>query len=291
MLHEFIRINRDEIVRRCRARVATRSLPPPTEIEIDHGVPLFLDQLIDALRLGRSSSAEIGRTAVLHGHDLLLQGFTLSQVVHDYGDVCQSITELAVEANAPIGADDFRMLNGCLDNAIAGAVTQYGSERQESTMVSGTARENERVGFLVHELRNLVQTAIFAFEVVKSGNVGVAGSTGTVLYRSLMGARDLLTRSVAAVRLTEGSQHPEQFRVAQAHRCAGTRRNARGQRRRHQADRSAHRPGNRALRRPSDPLGRGDESPAERLQVHAPANRRHPARRREQRARPDRSPG
>ena len=46
MLHEFIAINRDEIIRRCRAKVATRSVPPPTEAEIDHGVPLFLDQLV-----------------------------------------------------------------------------------------------------------------------------------------------------------------------------------------------------------------------------------------------------
>ena len=52
MLHEFIALNRDEIIRRCRAKVATRSIPAPTEAEIDHGVPVFLDQLRDALRLG-----------------------------------------------------------------------------------------------------------------------------------------------------------------------------------------------------------------------------------------------
>ena len=95
MLHEFIAVNREEIILRCRAKVASRSVPPPTEAEIDHGVPVFLDQLVDALRLGITSSAEIGRSAVQHGHDLLLQGFTVSQVVHDYGDVCQAITELA----------------------------------------------------------------------------------------------------------------------------------------------------------------------------------------------------
>src|SRR6476646_10801753 len=94
MLHEFIALNRDEIIRRCRAKVATRSIPPPTEVEIDHGVPVFLDQLQDALRLGELTSPEIGRSAIKHGHDLLRQGFTVSQVVHDYGDVCQAITEL-----------------------------------------------------------------------------------------------------------------------------------------------------------------------------------------------------
>jgi hypothetical protein len=214
MLYEFIALYREEIIRRCRGKVATRSVPPPTEAEIDHGVPLFLDQLVDALHLGLSSSPEIGRSAVLHGHDLLLQGFTVSQVVHDYGDVCQSITELAMETGAPISTEDFRMLNCCLDDAIAGAVTEYGRGRNQSTLDGETARGSERLGFLAHELRNLTNTAIIAFEVLKTGNVGVAGSTGTVLNRSLMGLRALIGRSLAEVRLTEGVQNLEQFPVA-----------------------------------------------------------------------------
>jgi hypothetical protein len=214
MLHEFVAVYREEIVRRCRAKVAMRSVPPPTAAEIDHGVPLFLDQLVEALRLGLSSSPEIGTTAILHGHDLLLQGFTVSQVVHDYGDVCQSITELAVELNAPISTDDFRMLNRCLDDAIAGAVTQYGRERNQSTLERETTRGSERLGFLAHELRNLINTAIVAFEVLKTGNVGVAGSTGAVLHRSLLGLDNLVSRSLAEVRLSHGIQNVEQFLMA-----------------------------------------------------------------------------
>ena len=214
MLHEFIAVNREEIIGRCRAKVATRSVPPPTEAEIDHGVPLFLDQLVDALRLGLTSNPEIGRSAIQHGHDLLLQGFTVSQVVHDYGDVCQAITELAVEMDAPISTDDFRTLNRCLDDAIAGAVTEYGRERNQSTLDRETARGSERLGFLAHELRNLINTAIIAFEVLKTGNVGVAGSTGAVLHRSLMGLRALIGRSLAEVRLTQGVQNREQFLVS-----------------------------------------------------------------------------
>lgn len=87
---------------------------------------------------------------------------TVSQVVHAYGDVCQAITELALEVDAPISTDDFRVLNRCLDDAIAGAVTEYGRGRNQST-VDGEA---ERAGFLAHELRNLLNTAILAFEVL-----------------------------------------------------------------------------------------------------------------------------
>jgi signal transduction histidine kinase len=214
VLHEFIATNRDEIIMRCRAKVATRSIPPSTEAEIDHGVPVFLDQLVKALRVGVGSNTEIANSAVQHGHDLLAQGFTVSQVVHDYGDVCQSITELAVEMNAPIPTDDFRMLNCCLDDAIAGAVTEYGRERNQSILDEEIERGSERLGFLAHELRNLVNTAIMAFEVLKSGGVGVAGSTGSVLNRSLLGMRALVGRSLAEVRLTRGVQNRERFLVS-----------------------------------------------------------------------------
>ena len=214
MLHAFISNNRQEIIARCRAKVLRRSIPSPTKAEIDHGVPVFLDQLADALRRHLNSSADISSSAVQHGHELLLQGFTVSQVVHDYGDVCQAITELAVEMNAAISTDEFRMLNKCLDDAIAGAVTEFSREQNQSTLDGETARGNERAGFLAHEMRNLLNTAIIAFEVLKTGNVGVGGSMGAVLHRSLTGARALAGRSLAEVRITEGSQNPVKFSVA-----------------------------------------------------------------------------
>ena len=213
MMHAFIAVHREEIIRRCRMKVSRRSVPPPTEAELDHGVPLFLEQLVDALRHGTSSSAEIGRPALLHGHDLSLHGFTMAQVVHDYGDVCQSITELAVELNAPISAGDFRTLNRCLDDAIAGAVNEYGRERIQSGIEGESARGNERLGSLAHELRSLTKKAIVAFESLKAGNVGIAGSTGTVLHRSLMGIRALVGRSISEVPVTQRMNSPERFLV------------------------------------------------------------------------------
>ena len=95
MLHEFIATHRDRIISRCKERVSKRPRSSqPTETQIDYGVPLFLDQLIVTLKSPGQASLEIGASAALHGHNLLLQGLTVSQVVHDYGDVCQTITEL-----------------------------------------------------------------------------------------------------------------------------------------------------------------------------------------------------
>ena len=186
-LSQFIDGHRGELILRCRAKVAGRSAPPPTEAEIDHGVPLFLNQVSDELRHGPSKTQEIGESAKKHGRDLLGQGFNISQVVHGYGDVCQSITDLAVEESAPISTGDFRTLNRCLDDAIAGAVTEY-------SQAQGATRDGQP-----NELRNLIETATTAFEVMQTGKVGLKGGTGAVVLRSLRAMSTLLDRQSAQV--------------------------------------------------------------------------------------------
>jgi signal transduction histidine kinase len=140
--------------------------------------------------------------ATLHGRDLLKQGFTLEQVVRDYGDVCQAITNLAYELREPIEVDEFRTLNRCLDSAIAGAVTEYALRQGTSAIEDGVQASNSRLGFLAHELRNFVHTATLAVGVIKAGNVGLTGATGAVLDRCLKGMSALIDRSLAEVRVT-----------------------------------------------------------------------------------------
>jgi hypothetical protein len=204
MLHDFVTVNRDEIILRCRAKVATRSEPPPTEAEIDHGVPMFLDQLVDELHHGLSANADIAKTATKHGSDLLRQGFTVSQLVHDYGDICQSITELALERNAAIDTQDFRTLNRCLDDAIAGAVTEYGRERDHSR----ERKTTERLGNLARDLHQSIHISKITFDAIKAGTVGVAGSTGTVLALGLNTAHDLADKLLKEV--SASAAHPVQ---------------------------------------------------------------------------------
>jgi len=227
MMHEFLTANRSELIARCRVKVGQRAPPGVAEKELEHGVTIFLDQLIKTLKMERTSDptssrrisgpsgggkpalSEISESAALHGKELLKHGFTVEEVVHDYGDVCQSITDLAFERGVLMDIDEFRTLNRCLDNAIANAVTEFGY--QHDFVVAGQQADalNERLGFFAHELRNLLCTATLALSIIKEGNVGLTGATGGVLDRALVGLGNLIDRSLAEVRMTAGlpTQH------------------------------------------------------------------------------------
>ena len=213
MLDEFLAVNRDEILARARLRVGKRNAPVPTEVELTHGLPLFLDQLRGALRRAASHEdvdhEEIDKSASQHGRDLFDRGLTVAQVVHDYGDLCQVITLLAVEQKASIATTEFQTLNLCLDDAIAGAATEYVRRRERAIADEGT----ERLGVLAHEMRNLLNTALMSFASIKAGVVAPGGSTSTLHERSLMGLVALIDRSMADVRLEAGLQNLERVPV------------------------------------------------------------------------------
>ena len=197
MLRDFLISHRGEVVRRCRQKAAAGFAPADTPDVLDHGIPLFIQQLIDALptrpatpvdegnRVERTLfPEEIGRSAALHGAELLHRGFTVDEVVHNYGDFCQSVTEMAIELKCSIDSDDFRILNGCLDNAIAGAVTAFAQGHQDATDDREEERY-ERLSGLRQEHRRLVDIAVQAFTAMKAGSLGLTGPTAALLMHAL----------------------------------------------------------------------------------------------------------
>jgi len=215
MLHDFIETHRRELIERTRSKVAQRAAPSVTNDDLENGVPLFLTQLGHVLASEAADSPPDGSVmdldATAFGSELLQKGFSIAQVVHNYGDVCQAITELAGERGIAISTEDFHTLNRCLDDAIARAVTEHA--RQSGA--DNSAADTRRHGFFTHELRNHLNTAMLAFEVVRSGRVGVTGSTVEVLGRSLRGLRDLVDRSLIEVRLAAGLRAKDRLNVAE----------------------------------------------------------------------------
>jgi signal transduction histidine kinase/ActR/RegA family two-component response regulator len=222
MLHEFLTANRAALIERCRIKVAQRPTPKASKAELEHGIPHFLDQIIKTLQVEQTSDpmasrrisgpagggkpffSEIGETATQHGRELLQHGFTIDQVVHDYGDLCQAIMDLASERGEPFHIEEFGTLNRCLDNAIADAVTEFTLQHDTFVAEEAVQAMNERLAFLAHELRNLIQTATLAFTAVKSGKVALTGATGSLLEHSLIAMHGLVNHSLAEARVTAG---------------------------------------------------------------------------------------
>ena len=228
-MHAFLLNNRDELIARCKAKVAERPRREATTAQLANGVPLFLAQLTRTLEAEEDGErargllisgppggdvthlSEVGITATAHGKQLLELGYSVDQVVHDYGDLCQSITDLAVERDAPFSVDHFRTLNRCLDNAIADAVTEFVLQRDASVAVKHSASLTEALGVLAHELRNSLQTATMAFTALESGKMSIAGSTGALLKRSLVTLSALVSRSLVEVRAVAGEPHKNEI--------------------------------------------------------------------------------
>jgi hypothetical protein len=213
MLHEFLTANRQILIARCREKVAKRFEPTESAATIDHGVPLFLEQLVETLqaeqethlREGADSQptpapTSIGRAAALHGAELLRRGFSVDQVVHDYGDVCQCVTALAVEQESAISVDEFRTLNRCLDNAIADAVASFGAAHLAS-MERQSESLQQRLDVYATEQRRLIDIAVKSVNAIKTGSVGIAGATGTLLTQTLGELLSLTDRSLPAILL------------------------------------------------------------------------------------------
>jgi hypothetical protein len=215
MLHDFLAANHQDLITRCRSKAKLRFEPSLDPEAIDHGVPMFLHQLENILRFEQSTDerqesesrpdptptrSEIGRAAALHGSELLRLGFTVDQVVHGYGDVCQAVTGLAVEKHKTISADEFRTLNRCLDNAIADAVSAYA---RSGAHVDG-ARAGSLAGRLdefAEEHLRLIDIASNAYAAIKTGNVGMGGATGALLVHALEELRLLPQRMLPEIRV------------------------------------------------------------------------------------------
>ena len=210
MLLEFLRKHEGEILALTENKSLKLAGVRPSSEQLRQGLPIFYEQLIEVLALqahgnepalahsaGRPQESALAISAGAHGMELQRLGYTLSHVVHAYGSMCQSITELACEKRIPITAGEFHDLNRCLDVAIAGAVTQYQFNKNDQN----EDRQVEHIGILAHELRNALATINLALGLIKNGTVGFKGNMGHVLDKGLKRMDDLIGQSLTAVRL------------------------------------------------------------------------------------------
>ena len=223
MLTEFLRENQSAILALTEKKTRELAGDHPSSPELERGLPIFYRQVIDVIRQARSPGsppardlhaiaraadrddepamaeaagqpleAELARSAGLHGSEMLRLGYTLSHVVHAYGAMCQSITEVASKSKLAIEASEFHALNRCLDVAIAGAVSLYQSGKDsEDPSPEGQGRLD-----LAKEMQGALLRAKTAFHAIQTGKVGASGSTAGQLARALHRLEELIDQSL-----------------------------------------------------------------------------------------------
>lgn len=165
MLFEFLESHREEILNLVEEKTVKLAGPLLSSIELRRGLPIFLNHLIDFLKMPKNRE-NIGLLsgAAGHGKELLRLHYTLSHVVHSYGAMCQAITEIAQLRNFEISSQEFSDLNLCLDIAIASAVSEF----EYRSVKANEDREAQHLGFLAHELRNALSSATIANDMINA---------------------------------------------------------------------------------------------------------------------------
>lgn len=219
MMYAFLKEHRIEILARCRAQSAER-WSKRSAMEQDDGLVLTYDMILKtllceqegdfkkALRVsgkngGETIAYEMRQGSLDHARANFANGFPVDKIVHDFGGICQNVTALADEYGRTFSANEFKILNRCLDNAIADAVQEFShiSETSRSRVKSDT--EREKFGVFVHELRNYIDSALLASQAMRTANLTPSSATGSLLDRSLKGLSRLIDRTVEDVRILE----------------------------------------------------------------------------------------
>lgn len=196
---DLIRENRELLERRSQEVFLARAGSKPKAEELNHGLPILIHQIAEALGSATGTVPEqaVTDTATEYGGRLFGLGFTIAELVHAYGAVCQAVMELGGQRGASFSPQDYELLNRVLDMAIAAAV----SEHQRRRTAEVVRRDTTHLGLLAHELWNAVSAATAAFQIIQEGSVGVSGHTADILHRNLTRIGDLIDRTVAEVRL------------------------------------------------------------------------------------------
>lgn len=219
MLHDFINSNRSEILEKCAVLSDFKGDREPSQVESLGQIQVFIDQLVEKLRVedaliravsSRSTEAsspalestaslenEMAASASTHGGELHEQGFSVDEVIRNYGSVCQAVTTLASETNESITASEFRCMNFCLDDAIANAVLAF--FRLELGRVKKNSDLQRRVRNhlsldVIAEMLSNTESALLAHTALRSGKIGIDGSTGKLLESSLKRLKTLVNQ-------------------------------------------------------------------------------------------------
>jgi len=200
-LGRAIQEQQPEIVRRWLDRVQRDVVRRPgvTMTQLRDGMPDYLKALAHMLTSTTSASEEWAsqvwhEVAREHGVTRVRIGFDISQLVHEFIALRHVIREIAAERTQPPGPYE-PILADMFDAAISAAVQSYMNARD----YEARRHQAENIGFITHELRNPLATALLGVSQLRKQEPGPDPKVLDRMERSLRNMDQL----IAGVLLTE----------------------------------------------------------------------------------------
>lgn len=202
-LYDFMATHRDEILSACHQRLRDENHDCP---DIEQDVTTFFDEIVSALRRhdgvdveGAPPSTNSAAAARL-GERQQRAGLQPARVPLIFGVISQAIGHAGEQHGLSIGADEYRLFNGCIDAGVATSIENFwkGEKTKRDQQIT------ERFGYLAHEIRIAVGNAAMAFKLLRGGDLKLSGRTAEVLANNLVRLETLVARALGSVQLDSG---------------------------------------------------------------------------------------
>ena len=217
-LAQVIDDSRDAIIKRWLERVCTEiaGAPKVERALLRDGLPDYLAALVRLLRTEEAAPdplscamAAWARVAREHGITRVRLGFDIAQLVHEFIVLRQSVRQICVEKQLAHDAEAEAILADAIEAAISVAVHSYVETRDFETR----RRQAEHVGFLTHELRNPLSTAMLASQKLRSSASTKEGELLDLVDKSHRRLTELINSVLHTEKLEAGKVEPHRVRV------------------------------------------------------------------------------
>lgn len=201
-LHDLLKRDRDNLIALWGKKI--KGLADAASLAhgelLDH-MPAFVDEVIRALYPGAVPLPPSSASAEEHGGQRLRLGFDAAEVVREYGALHEAILEIADRGHVTVTLKEEGLVARWINVGIADAVAQYVQERD----VELQRRSAEHIGFIAHELRNPLGSALLAFQRLRRTELA-EGRTASMVERNLRRTADLIDSVLSHAWLKLGVQ-------------------------------------------------------------------------------------
>ncbi|HTB82923.1 MAG TPA: sensor histidine kinase [Candidatus Sulfotelmatobacter sp.] len=206
-LAALLREQKDSVVARWKAVVGELAGAAGLDASTlrDH-IPQFLDEMITAIA-SRKDSTVVGTSGLgsplEHGLQRLAAGFNIKEVVVEYNILRSAVLEVAEKAGLQLTADECRVVNRIIDDAVAGAVDIF-ARKQAAELLR---QRDEHLAFIVHDVR-VPLNAIGLIATLLSEELGPDAREPVEMLQSLQRNVDRIEELVHQILQEDRNQRP-----------------------------------------------------------------------------------